>query len=126
MSGFMVHWSSQVGCASWRVGGFIGTRTAWGSCNGWLHTKFGSNAVGMWQQSNLASISKPQDGPVQTFHLAAVHWLFMFEHGLCVVLCCAVLCCVSDLIQELPVQQVADRYKVSRGQIQGLQEKAGG
>lgn len=31
----------------------------------------------------------------------------------------------ADLIGEVPVQQVAERYKVTKGQVQGLQDRAG-
>lgn len=48
------------------------------------------------------------------------------------VLRCAVLCrvaanmlCSPDLISEVPMQQVADKYRVNKGQIQGLQDRSG-
>jgi hypothetical protein len=55
----------------------------------------------------------------------------------CIVFVCApciVFVCVTaavaaaaaaDLIGEVPVQQVAERYKVTKGQVQGLQDRAG-
>jgi hypothetical protein len=33
--------------------------------------------------------------------------------------------CCADLIGEVPVQQVAEKFKVTKGQVQGLQDRAG-
>lgn len=43
---------------------------------------------------------------------------------------CAAFCprghvCHADLIGEVPVQQVAEKFKVTKGQVQGLQDRAG-